>query len=65
MKFKQSIQQFLLSKTNWLALMAIAGGVAMFIYDEGTKRDAVEMIGGGLSLLFIRDGIAGINNGKA
>lgn len=56
--FKQTVREFLASKSNWTGLTMIIGG-AIGLYQKADVSTSVTAIMGGLSLLFIRDGIAG------
>lgn len=66
MKFKQDVKKFFSSKTNWLALSMIGGGLVPIVNSMKAgapiPKEAVESILAGLALLFVRDGIAGIKN---
>jgi len=63
-KFKQSVNEFISSKTNQLGVTMIIGGVIAFIYKNMTEFEAGQMVVGGLFMLFSRDAIAGIKNVK-
>ncbi len=55
--FKQTLHEFLSSKTNWLAITGVAGAVAGYLTHQLTLMDAVNMGGAALGLLFIRDAV--------
>jgi hypothetical protein len=57
--FKQDVQTFLQSKTNWTALGIIGGAVVGFYTKSVTPVEAFAGITNGLGMLFIRDAIAG------
>lgn len=65
---KQDIQSFFKSKTNWLGLSMISGGLISVFNSLNSKteitQNAIESILGGFALIFVRDGIAGVNNAK-
>lgn len=55
--FEQSVNEFIHSKTNWLGMTSVVVGIVG--YNTGMSPSMVaSSIMGGLSLLFIRDGIA-------
>lgn len=61
---KQDIKSFFKSKTNWLGLGSIIGGIIAFKYGGMAQYEAGQMVVAGLAMIFIRDGIAGIKNVK-
>lgn len=69
MKFKQGVKVFLESKTNWLGLGMIVGGLVAIVNSLKTTvlipEEAVKSILAGLALIFVRDGIAGMKNDKS
>ena len=65
MKFKQSIKEFLQSKTNWAGITMIGSGVVGFASGVMDAVVSFQTIAGGFGLMFIKDAIAGAKNGKA
>ena len=66
LKFKQTAKQFLSSKTNILGLTSIASGVAGYYTETISPIEAIQAIGAGLGLLFVKDAILGAsNNGQS
>lgn len=59
MKFKQSLKSFFASKTNWTCLIGIISATAGYIAKEFTLSTALQMGLTSLSVMFIRDAIAG------
>lgn len=57
--FKQTLRQFLRSKTNWSALTLIVTGLAAYLGGEISLAAMLGAVFNGLSLLFVRDAIAG------
>lgn len=58
--FKQNLNDFLQSKTNWTAIAAIASGAIGWYMKTLDPVQATQMIINGMALLFIRDAIAGV-----
>lgn len=61
---KQNLNQFFISKTNWLGLGSIVGGIIAFKYGGMAQYEAGQMVVAGLAMIFLRDGIAGVKNVK-
>lgn len=61
---KQDIEQFFKSKTNWLGLGSIVGGIIAFQYGGMAQYEAGQMVVAGFAMIFLRDGIAGVKNAK-
>jgi hypothetical protein len=59
MKFKQDIKEFISSKSNWLGVSAVLSGAIGYQTKALQPIEAINMIGGGLALLFVHDTIAG------
>lgn len=62
--FKQTLRQFLASKSNWTALTAVLVAVAGYLTQEYTLASAVSQALGGMALLFVRDAISGGGNAE-
>ncbi len=65
---KQTIGQFLKSKTNWLGISMVIGGIFSIVNDYKAglpiSEESFKSILAGFALIFVRDGIAGIKNAK-
>lgn len=59
MKFKQNIKDFFASKTNWTCLIGIITAIVGYIAKEFTLSTALQMALTSLSVMFVRDAIAG------
>jgi len=59
MKFKQSLKEFMTSKTNVLGLTGVASGIAGWYTKTISPIESVQAIGAGLGLIFVKDAIAG------
>jgi len=57
--FKQTIREFLSSKTNWLAITGVVAAVAGYLTHQVTLMDAINTGGIAFGGLFIRDAIHG------
>lgn len=56
--FKQTVKQFISSKTNWLACTTIiAAGAGYYTHGIGAQ-EAINTIGAALGALFIRDAVS-------
>jgi len=58
--FKQNLSEFFHSKTNWTGIAMMAGAIAGYLTETADPAAAAESFMLGLSLLFIRDAIAGV-----
>jgi hypothetical protein len=52
------------SKTFWAAMAAIVGALGAFLVGEASLATTVILIVQALLAIFVRDGIAGLKNGK-
>lgn len=59
MKFKQTLQEFIGSKTNILGLTGIVSGVVGYYTKTLSPIECIQTVGAGLGLLFVKDAIAG------
>lgn len=59
MKFKQSVSDFLKSKTNILGLTSIVSGAVGYYTKALSPIESVQSIGAGLGLIFVKDAITG------
>lgn len=56
--FRQTVRQFLTSKTNWTALVAIGAAVAGYHTHQIGAQEAVNAIGTALGAMFIKDAVS-------
>lgn len=56
--FVQDLREFFQSKTNWLGLTAIVGGVLGYYTGEVTMVIAANAVMGGLMAITLKDAIA-------
>lgn len=61
--FKQTVRDFMRSKTNWTAITAIATAGMGYLTGDYALPAAMGQALGGLSMLFVRDAIAGMARG--